>query len=180
MRKTPLWMRWTGGVLLSLLMAAGLIHPMLSRGECAALIALSNMDKPYVFGAEGPDAYDCSGLVKDACACFDVELVHSAKYIAYDTSYRQIDDVADLRPGDLVFFDTVRDSDPYDHVGIWLGMNRFVHASSSEMTVMVSELDEKWRGCYSGARRVLESCSLPQLNTLFNLLTAEKASASQK
>lgn len=155
MNKTPLWLRIVGGALLGFLFVLSLIHPLLTQGECAALIALSNRGKPYVFGAEGPDAYDCSGLTKDACAYFGTELIHSAMYVAYDDAYMQIESTSRLRPGDLVFFDTVRDRDPYDHVGIWLGMNRFVHASSSEMTVTISFFDEKWRTCYSGARRIL-------------------------
>ena len=69
-----------------------------------------------------------------------------------------VEDPRDLRPGDLIFFDTVSDKDRCDHVGLWLGMNRFVHASSSEMVVMISEFDEKWQGCYSWGKRILEPC----------------------
>ena len=85
-----------------------------------------------------------------------MELVHSAQFIGYDDSYASVEDPRDLRPGDLIFFDTVSDKDRCDHVGLWLGMNRFVHASSSEMVVMISEFDEKWQGCYSWGKRILE------------------------
>ena len=62
--------------------------------------------------------------------------------------------VIDLRPGDLVFFKTVRKA--ISHVGIYLGNNKFVHASSSKTgDVMVSNLSENyWSKHFSAARRV--------------------------
>ena len=158
MKKTPLFFRIVGAVLLCAVAAVSLMHPMYTRGECLDLIALGQLGKPYVLGNFGPDSYDCSGLVLDACGCFGVELVHSAQFIGYDDSYASVGDPRDLRPGDLIFFDTVSDKDLCDHVGLWLGMNRFVHASSSEMVVMISEFDEKWQGRYSWGKRILEPC----------------------
>ena len=167
MKRTPLCLRLLGGALLIALLAASCALPPLTRGECAALIALGERGKPYVFGKEGPDSFDCSGLTKRACAPLGTELVHSAKYVAYDDQYETISDPARFIPGDLIFFDTVADRDACDHVGIWLGMNRFVHASSSAGRVMISSFDEKWRGCYSWGKRVLDPCALPALDSLF-------------
>lgn len=166
MKPSPLILRIAGGAVLTLLLLISFAHPLLTQGECTALIAVSQLGKPYVFGAEGDDAYDCSGLTKVACACFGVELIHSAKYVAYDSAYAEVTDTDRLIAGDLVFFDTMRDSDPYDHVGIWLGANRFVHASSSAGEVVISAFDEKWQACYSGARRIIEPYSLEALNAL--------------
>ena len=155
MKAAPFPLRILVGVLLAALLAVGFLQPLLTKGECAALVALGGRGKPYVFGAEGPDSYDCSGLTRSAYACLDVDLIHSAQYVAYDDRYLTVSDPAELAVGDLIFFDTVADKDKCDHVGIWIGMNRFVHASSSQMVVMISEFDEKWRGCYSWSKRVL-------------------------
>lgn len=155
MKHTPLFLRITGGILICAILAVSSVLPMLNQGECTALLGLSHRGKPYVFGAEGPDSFDCSGLTMDACSYFGKELIHSAQFVAYDDQYLTIESPDDLIPGDLVFFDTVSDKDRADHVGIWLGMNRFVHASSSEMVVMVSEFDEEWQECYSWSKRIV-------------------------
>lgn len=162
MKTTPLFIRILGGALLCVLWLVSFFHPLLTQGECVSLIGLSHIGKPYVFGAEGPDAYDCSGLTRSAYAYFDTDMIHSAQFVAYDEQYQTVEDTKNLVPGDLIFFDTVRDKDKCDHVGIWLGMNRFVHASSSEMVVMVSDFDEKWQKCYSWGKHIIDSspCAL--------------------
>ena len=129
---------------------------MYTRGESAAMIALGLLGKPYVLGHAGPEKYDCSGLTKVAYEALGTELMHSAKYVGYDDQYETVEDAADLIPGDLIFFDTVADSDKCDHVGIWLGMNRFVHASSTEEKVMISRFDESWKERYSWGKHILD------------------------
>lgn len=166
MKHTPLIVRILGGALLVAVAAVSLIHPMYTRGESACILASAQRGKPYILGTAGPDSYDCSGLALDAYGRFGNELVHSAQFIGYDDSYMTIEDPADLRPGDLIFFDTIRDKDRCDHVGLWLGMNRFVHASSSEEVVMISEFDEKWQGRYSWGKHILEPYALPAANEI--------------
>ena len=156
MKTTPLFIRIIGGILLSALLLVSCALPFYTRGESAAMVALGYRGKPYIFGKAGPDGYDCSGLTKVAYATHGVDLIHSAKYIAYDEQYETIESADALAPGDLIFFDTVADSDRYDHVGIWLGMNRFVHASSSEMVVMISEYDNHWQERFSLGKRVID------------------------
>ncbi|HEY2428114.1 MAG TPA: bifunctional lytic transglycosylase/C40 family peptidase [Acidimicrobiales bacterium] len=95
-------------------------------GAVAAAWALTQLGKPYVWGADGPDAYDCSGLTLRAweAAGFTIPRVAAAQYGAG----RQLG-LADARPGDLVFFAP----DPADpttiaHVGIYLGAGMMVDA----------------------------------------------------
>ena len=164
MKHTPLIVRILGGALLVAVAAVSLIHPMYTRGECACILASAQRGKPYILGTAGPDSYDCSGLALDAYGRFGYELVHSAQFIGYDDSYATVEAPSDLRPGDLIFFDTIRDKDRCDHVGLWLGMNRFVHASSSDEVVMISEFDEKWQGRYSWGKHILEPYALPAAN----------------
>ena len=60
----------------------------------------------------------------------------------------------ELRPGDLVFFNTLRR--PYSHVGIYLGGDRFVHAPSSGGVVSISHLSNRyWRQHFNGGRRIV-------------------------
>jgi cell wall-associated NlpC family hydrolase len=59
----------------------------------------------------------------------------------------------ELNPGDLVFFDTLRE--PYSHVGIYLGDQRFIHAPSSGGRVEIVTLTNRyWLRRYNGARRI--------------------------
>lgn len=169
MKTAPLTIRIIGGLLLALLLVVSFVHPMLTQGECVALLGASHIGKPYVFGKAGPESFDCSGLTMDACKYFGTELIHSAKYVAYDEQYMDLA-INELLPGDLIFFDTVADSDRYDHVGIWLGMNRFVHASSSEMVVMISAFDDDWQEKYSASKRIIHPYKAENLNQLLSLL----------
>jgi len=156
MKTTPLYIRIIGGILLGALILISCALPMYTRGESAAMVALGLLGKPYVLGHAGPEKYDCSGLTKVAYEALGTELMHSAKYVGYDDQYETIEDAGDLVPGDLIFFDTISDSDKCDHVGIWLGMNRFVHASSSEEVVMISKFDERWQERYSWGKHILD------------------------
>ena len=179
MKHTPLLIRILGGFLLAALMACACLHPLLTSGEAISMAALSKLGKPYVWGTFGPDTYDCSGLTKIAYEFMNVELIHSSQFVAYDDQYQTIEDPANLIPGDLIFFDTISDRDRADHVGVWLGLNRFVHASSSEKVVMVSELDEKWLGCYSWGKHIIDPYNIPVLNKLQDVLHAIKNPASE-
>jgi len=64
-------------------------------------------------------------------------------------------DEQDLRPGDLVFFHTMKRA--FSHVGIYLGEHRFIHAASSQTgSIMISDMKEEyWSQRFEGARRLL-------------------------
>ena len=117
--------------------------------------ALDQLGKPYVFGTAGPDSFDCSGLMKYAYAAVDVELDHNTRTVAADESYETIDEPDQLQRGDLVYFNTVSSGSRIDHVGLWLGDNQFVHASSANGEVMVSDFDERWQERFVLAKRIL-------------------------
>ena len=117
--------------------------------------ALSQMGKPYVFGTAGPDSFDCSGLMKYAYAKAGVKLAHNTQMVANDPRFATISNPSHLRRGDLIYFDTIANATEIDHVGLWLGRGRFVHASSSGGEVMISEFDEKWQKRFVLAKRIL-------------------------
>lgn len=118
------------------------------------LKALSMLGTPYKFGGSNPDqGMDCSGFVKHVYKeTAGLNLPRSARDMS---SLGESVAKSDLKPGDLVFFNTRRQ--PYSHVGIYKGNGEFVHASSTRLkAVTVSRMDQKyWASRYNGARRVL-------------------------
>ena len=108
--------------------------------------AMSQLGKPYVWGAAGPDAFDCSGLVAWAFAQLGVSVPHSSYALAGMGAPVSRDQ---LQPGDLVFFDG------NGHVGIYIGGGQFVHAPHTGDVVKISSLSEGWYSAtYVGARRI--------------------------
>jgi cell wall-associated NlpC family hydrolase len=118
----------------------------------AAIVALAQLGRPYVFGGASPDTgFDCSGLV----AYVYREAFRSAlPRTAYEQSRIGVPVVGDaLAPGDLVFFNTLRRE--FSHVGIYLGEARFVHAPSGGGVVRVEDMRlPYWSSRYNGARRL--------------------------
>ena len=105
------------------------------------LFALGLLDTGYRFGGRNPDAgLDCSGMVAYIVENISTRrLPHNAAQIADRT--RPID-VSELRPGDLVFFNTMKRR--HSHMGIYIGDGRFVHAPNSRGWVRVERLDNRY------------------------------------
>lgn len=118
--------------------------------------AQSQLGKPYVYGAAGPSSYDCSGLTTYIFKKIGINLKRSAYAQGYDNTYPKIEGSANLQRGDLVFFDTISDSDASDHAGIYIGNGYFIHASSAGHRVVVSNLTGGYYvRAFSWGRRVL-------------------------
>ena len=105
-------------------------------------LAIAQYGKPYVYAEEGPDSYDCSGLVQ---YCFQkitgIKLRRTGHDQGYDERFPRVESVDALKRGDVVVFDTIEDGDDYsDHTGIYLGGGMFIHASSGAGKVIVSNL----------------------------------------
>jgi cell wall-associated NlpC family hydrolase len=84
--------------------------------------ALSQVGDAYVYGAAGPDSFDCSGLTMMAWAQAGVSLPHSSSgQMGSGTPVSQ----SELQPGDLVFYYS-----PVSHVGIYIGNGQIVHAAN--------------------------------------------------
>lgn len=109
-------------------------------------------DAPYKFGGNTKEGIDCSAFTRLVfSSTFDFELPRSAReqYQIGD----KIVSLDSLEIGDLVFFNTSRRRKP-GHVGIYLGENLFVHASSS-LGVTISSMDEKYYAKrYMSSRRI--------------------------
>lgn len=113
--------------------------------------ALSLQGIPYRYGKESPEeGFDCSGFVKHVYGRYGIPLPRSA--IAMATVLPPIPPY-ELRPGDLVFFNT--SGKTYSHVGIFINDDMFIHAPSQRTgRVLVSNLNNSyWRRHFVGARR---------------------------
>ena len=97
-----------------------------------------------MWGATGPDAFDCSGLMQAAYRSAGISLPR--------TTYDQIDagqrvSRSELRPGDLVFFYS-----SITHVGLYVGNGQMIHAPNPSAPVRLAPLDEM---PFAGATRVV-------------------------
>ena len=129
--------------------------PAPTRAELA-LFAMGLVGSVYKPGGDKPDTgMDCSGFVKYVYSeVAGLQLPHNAMAIS---KISMIIKKTDLKPGDLVFFKTMKKA--FSHVGIYLGENRFIHAASKKTgVVMISHLDDTyWSTKFDGARRLLHS-----------------------
>jgi len=111
------------------------------RGHEVTLYALGLIDTGYRFGGKNPEAgLDCSGMVSYIFnQAAGVKLKGSAADIARLGRPVSRDD---LRPGDLVFFNT-RNA-PFTHVGIYIGDDRFIHAPSTNGRVRIDQMKARY------------------------------------
>ncbi len=116
-----------------------------SQGAAAAIAsARAELGKPYVWGASGPDSFDCSGLTAWAWGHAGVNLPHSA---AAQQGMGSSVGRSELQPGDLVFFGS-----PAYHVALYIGGGLIIHAPTTGDVVKIASLS--YLSDYSGARRV--------------------------
>ncbi|MCD5351589.1 C40 family peptidase [Kineosporia mesophila] len=110
--------------------ASGIAAAPSSAAKAAIQFACNQRGLPYVWAADGPGSYDCSGLTMKAFAAGGVSLPHSSRMQAgYGTSVSPSAAVA----GDLLFFGS-----PINHVGIYLGNGMMVHAPQTGDVVKVA------------------------------------------
>lgn len=119
-------------------------------GSRAADKALTMVGKPYRYGGNTPDGFDCSGLVQYSYGRVGIMLPHGTKsllHMSHTISRRN------LQRGDLVFF--TQQGKKFSHVALYIGGDQFVHAPSSGKYVYVSDInDPYWRRHFAAARRL--------------------------
>ncbi len=127
--------------------------PSPAPGDAYAIsgTALLFRGTPYRNGGADPAGFDCSGFV---WYVFSRHGVQVPRTVSEQFRAGQQVDAADLRAGDLVFFDTM-DAHAATHVGISIGGDEFVHAPSSAGEVRVERLGSTyWAPRFVGARRM--------------------------
>jgi peptidoglycan DL-endopeptidase CwlO len=122
------------------------LHITSAQARAAVKFALAQVGKPYVYGAAGPDSYDCSGLTMTAYHAAGISLPHSA---ADQYNYGHHVSGNELQPGDLMFF-----YQPIGHVTIYIGDGMMVSAPQSGEDVKVIAADT-FGGDYTGATRLV-------------------------
>jgi len=108
--------------------------PASGRASEAIKTAYAQLGDPYVYGAAGPSAFDCSGLTMYAWNSAGVSLPHSSS--AQYSSTRHVS-ISALQPGDLVFYYS-----PISHVAIYIGGGRIIHAPHPGRSVEIAPLHE--------------------------------------
>ena len=113
------------------------------------------LGRRYVWGAEGPSSFDCSGftqyVMKKSKGITLPRISRKQAYYGKYVSFRN------LRPGDLIFFDTSRSRRGYvNHVGIYIGNGKFIHASSARHRVVITSFKSHpfYRARFKWGRRV--------------------------
>jgi cell wall-associated NlpC family hydrolase len=120
-----------------------------NRGDALANYALTLRGIRYRFGGATPDGFDCSGLVFFAHRHFGLEVPRTSR-----EQSEEAESVKErkLQPGDLVFFKI--DGGKVNHVGIYIGKRRFVHAPGAGKPVTVNSLDDEfYAATFSSAGR---------------------------
>lgn len=137
----------------------GLISNVMTKTGDVVMNALGMIGLRYRFGGNTPESgLDCSGFVRYVFNdIFGFLLPRRAVEMSrVGTSV----DMAELRPGDLVFFNTMRHT--FSHVGIYIGDNKFVHAPSTGSKIRVDDMTASyWVTRYNGARRIENSAGTP-------------------
>ena len=113
------------------------------------------LGKPYVWGAQGPSGFDCSGFTyyvfKNAAG---ITLPRTSSLQSHYGTYVSR---SNLKAGDLVFFDTVGSNNGgVTHVGIYIGNGQLIHAASGQGKVVINDMNSSYYvNTYVNARRVL-------------------------
>ncbi|WP_292655998.1 LysM peptidoglycan-binding domain-containing protein [Nitratifractor sp.] len=117
-------------------------------------IAKRYLGRRYVWGAEGPNTFDCSGFTQYVMRkSKGVRIPRVSRKQAY---YGKYVSRRNLKPGDLIFFDTSHRRRGYvNHVGIYIGNNKFIHASSARHRVVITSLNRPfYRARFKWGRRI--------------------------
>ena len=104
------------------------------RGDVGAVIAEAQrqLGKPYVWGAAGPDSFDCSGFTMWAWRAGGVNLPH---YSGAQYSATRHIPISEIQPGDLVFYQS-----PGEHVALYIGNGTIIHSPNSRSVVRYNDL----------------------------------------
>ena len=127
--------------------------PSIDKAQAIVNLATKQLGKPYVWGAEGPNSFDCSGLIyyvyKNAVGMSlprtSIEQSRTGTTVS----------MSNLKPGDLIFSST-DGSGSVNHVGIYVGNNEMIHAPKVGDVVKKSKMNTSyWIDSYVVSKRVL-------------------------
>ncbi len=151
----------------------------LKMTEAIEVYAKKFLNAPYVWGAIGPDKFDCSGFTKKIYSKSGITIPRHSSHQAKVGKYVKYED---LERGDMVFFDTNHKlTGKVNHVGIYLEDGKFIHASSGNKKVVITNFNEKkfYKNRFLWGRRVIEpkvldivpTFSIDGIKYFFSLIT---------
>jgi cell wall-associated NlpC family hydrolase len=132
--------------------AKSFLSGMAGKAGDVVVGALNMIGVRYRWGGNTPDSgLDCSGFVRYVFQdTLGLALPRRAEEMSRVGEKVRM---SELKPGDLVFFNTMRRT--FSHVGIYIGDNKFVHSPSTGSTIRVDDLDDLyWEKRFTGARRI--------------------------
>jgi cell wall-associated NlpC family hydrolase len=139
-------------------------------------LAKSQLGARYKLGAKAPGkAFDCSGLVQWVMSAFNLELPRTSREQA-KVGIEVPKDPTKLLPGDLLYFGKGKQ---VDHIGIYVGEGKYVHAANKRKGVIEAELPTTKKGLtwWKGARRLFdEPADAAPITLLDSLLLRRTAS----
>ena len=126
-------------------------------GSSAAAIARGLVGCPYVYGASGPNGFDCSGLMYYIYKQLGYSIARGSSSQYYNNGY--FVSSGDMQPGDLIFFfdrrfDGSGGTLPTTHVGIYVGSGQFIHASTTSYRVQYDNLAGYYSSVVVGVKRI--------------------------
>ncbi len=140
-------------LLMALLLCSSFLGVAQASGSHVVRVAYSKVGAAYRFGSTGPHRFDCSGFTSYVMKQMGVVVPRSSR--AQYNSGRAVSRRG-LQAGDLVFFQGSSGRGGVGHVGVYIGNNRMIHASTPSTGVIVSSLSERYYvNRYIGARRYL-------------------------
>jgi cell wall-associated NlpC family hydrolase len=125
-----------------------------TSGQRMVTFAKKYLGVRYVYGGESPSGFDCSGFTQYVYSHYSIRLNRTA---ADQATQGDRVSKANLRPGDLVFFDTNGGHNYINHAGLYIGGGEFIHASSGKGRVTISSLTEGfYEDAYMSAKRIID------------------------
>ena len=144
------------------------LNPLRTKSSANLMVAglvydnLFEVDAAYNLSSRLVESWECNEegnfftiRIKSGIPMHDGSTL-TAYDVGYSSSLGERIPYDELQRGDIVCFNTISDSDLSDHVGIYLGDNKFVHCSSATKKVTVSEIESYYKRKYTGARRVAD------------------------
>jgi len=128
----------------------------ITKEEEIIATAMAYLDTKYLWAANGPNAFDCSGFTRYV---FKENGITLPRYSGHQAKVGIKVSFDELQKGDLVFFDTEKKyTKRVNHVGIYIGDNKFIHASSAKKKVIITSFKKKhfYKNRFLWGRRIID------------------------